>query len=139
MITKKYTKITQEVSQKQIWSLMYDINNWKSWDKSIEFSTIEGDFKSNSTFILKPKGGPNVKIYIEEVKPDFYFKDVTNFFLAKMYDEHWYEETAEGLRITSKRTMTGLFSKIWYKLVMKNMVDNIESEIDNQIENAKFK
>lgn len=137
MITKTVSKTTQEVSQQAMWDLMADVNNWNKWDEGIEYSAMDGNFITGNTFTLKPKGGPKVSILLEEVKPSYYYRDLTKFLLAKMRDEHWFEETSDGLKITVKLTMSGLLGKLWYKLVMKGIVDGLPHEIDNQIKAAK--
>jgi hypothetical protein len=51
MISKSYSTITNEVSKEQRWKVMSNINDWKKWDDTVEFSEITGDFKTGSTFI----------------------------------------------------------------------------------------
>lgn len=133
MIKKIYTTTTNRVSQSEIWDLITDVNNWNKWDKGTEFSEIKGDFITGNFFILKPIGSGKVKIEITSVKPKSYYCDLTKFPLARMYDEHFYEITPDGLKITIALTMKGILGFFWYKLVMKNIFENIESDINNQI------
>lgn len=44
MWSKTYSVITKEVSKEQMWKLFADVNNWSSWDKSVEFAQLEGEF-----------------------------------------------------------------------------------------------
>nr|WP_305049522.1 hypothetical protein [Elizabethkingia bruuniana] len=69
MWQKSYSVITKEVTKEQIWKLTTDIDNWKNWDSSVEDSKLLGDFKVGSFFMLKPKGGPKVKIKLIEIEP----------------------------------------------------------------------
>lgn len=137
MWTKSLSVVTKEVTKEQIWKLTTDINNWKNWDDTVEYSQLLGDFRVGEYFILKPKGGPKVKIKLVEVQPFTKFTDLTKFPLAKMYGEHLYEETADGLKITITMSVSGLLSKLWIKLVAQNIVDNLKQDIENQIKNAK--
>ncbi|MCL1665884.1 SRPBCC family protein [Elizabethkingia ursingii] len=137
MWRKSYSIITKEVTKEQIWKLTTDINNWKNWDNSVEDSKLLGDFKVGSLFILKPKGGPKVKIKLVEIEPNKKFTDLTEFPLAKMYGEHLYEETRDGLKITVTMTVKGLLSFVWVRLVAKDIVNNLVDDIANQIKNAK--
>ncbi|KQN36049.1 polyketide cyclase [Pedobacter sp. Leaf41] len=136
MLQKTFSLTTKEINKEQIWKLMSDVNNWKNWDTSVENSELKGKFETGSGFLFKPKGGPNVNIKLIDVKPYTYFKDETNFPLAKMNGEHWYEETAEGLKITITMTMTGALSFLWNRIVMKGIVAQLEDDITNQIKNA---
>jgi hypothetical protein len=137
MQQKTFSTITTECTKEQIWKLMSNINDWNKWDHSVEQSVLQGDFKTGSSFLLKPKGGPKVHIKLVEVTAPTYFKDQTRFPLAKMNGEHWYEDTPQGLKITVTMTITGLLSGLWYKLVMKGIVQGLAGEIKSQIAAAK--
>lgn len=137
MWKKTYSVLTREVTREQIWKLTTDINHWKDWDDTVEYSNLLREFKEGEFFILKPKGGPKVKIKIVEVIPFQKFTDLTSFPLAKMYGEHFYEETENGLKITVTMTVKGLLSKLWIKLVAHDIVKSLPEDIANQIKNAK--
>ncbi|MFC3363023.1 hypothetical protein ACFOG5_07550 [Pedobacter fastidiosus] len=124
------------ITKKQIWNLMSNVDQWKNWDTSVEKSELKGNFETGSTFLFKPKGGPNVNIKLIKVLPYAYFKDETVFPLAKMNGEHWYEETPDGLKITVTMTMRGALSFLWNKIVMKGIVAQLESDILLQINSA---
>lgn len=137
MWKKSYSVLTQEVTKEQIWKLTTHIDHWQDWDDTVEYSNLLGEFKEGSFFILKPKGGPKVKIKLVEVIPFQKFTDLTSFPFAKMYGEHTYEETENGLKITITMTVTGLLSRLWIKLVAQDIVENLPKDIANQIKNAK--
>jgi len=128
MIQKTFSLVTTEVSQEQIWKAISNVNQWSRWDAGVEFAELQGKFETNSSFLLHPKGGPKIKIKLVEVKEKGYFKDMTTFPLAKMYGEHWYEETPQGLKITVTMTITGILSALWYRAVMKDIVANLEKD-----------
>ena len=137
MIQKTFTLTTTEVSKEQIWKVISNVNQWSTWDAGVEFAELQGKFESNSSFLLHPKGGPKINIQLVEVKDKTYFKDMTSFPFAKMYGEHWYEETAQGLKITVTMTITGVLSALWYQIVMKNIVAGLEKDQKALIEEAK--
>lgn len=64
------------------------------------------------------------------------FLDVTNFPLAKMYDNHTFEETPEGLKITNTISVKGLLAFLWVKLVAQNIVNALPADLPKQIEAA---
>lgn len=137
MIQKTFTLTTTEVSQEQIWNVISNVNQWSTWDAGVEFAELQGKFESNSSFLLRPKSGPKIKIKLVEVRDKSYFKDMTTFPLAKMYGEHWYEETPQGLKITVTMTITGILSALWYKIVMKDIVAGLEKDQNALIAAAK--
>ena len=137
MIQKTFLTITKEIRAEQIWKLMTNVDDWKRWDKSITASRLHGQFAAGSFFTLKPKGGPDVKAELLEVKAPSYFKDITKFPLARMYDEHLYENTPEGLKITSVLTMKGPLAFLWHMIVMKDLAAQMPEHIQEQIAEAK--
>lgn len=136
MWIKTYSTITKNVTNEQMWRLFADVNNWHKWDHEIEYAKLEGNFKEGNYFILKPKGSPKVKIALVEVIENKKFVDLTIFPLAKMYGEHVFEQTTEGLKITTTMKVTGLLSFLWIKLVAQNIVNGLPTETQNQIKYA---
>jgi hypothetical protein len=136
MWTKSYSIVTKEVTAEQMWKLFADVNNWPTWDKGIEFAKLEGNFEKGNYFMLRPKGGPNVKVELIETIENKCFLDVTKFALAKMYDKHLFEETANGLKITNTITVKGILGFLWVKLVAKKIADALPTDIPEQIKAA---
>jgi hypothetical protein len=58
--------------------------------------------------------------------------------LAKLYDEHVFEETPEGLKVTNRLTMKGLLSFVWIKLVASNMAASLPQDMQAQIDAASL-
>ncbi|TGK98820.1 SRPBCC family protein [Leptospira levettii] len=137
MIVNTYTYTTNEINQEQIWKLMSDVNRWKDWDSTLEKSELLGTFETGNFFMIRPTGGPDVKIQLIEVRPNSYFKDFTKFPLAKMVGEHFYEKTSEGLKITITMTMSGPLAFLWNMIVMKNIVSHLAEDVKMQINEAK--
>ncbi|MBF2707989.1 SRPBCC family protein [Flavobacterium soyangense] len=137
MWTKSHSILTTEVSKEQMWKLFADVNNWHTWDEGIEFAKLEGKFEKGNYFTLRPKGGPNVKVELLETIENKLFLDVTKFPLAKMYDEHNFEETAQGLKITNTITVTGILGFVWRKIVAQKIVDSLPVDMLQQIQTAK--
>ena len=136
MWTKTYSIVTKEVTKEQMWKLFADVNNWHTWDDGIEFARMEGAFEQGNFFTLRPKGGPDVKVELLETEVNKRFLDVTRFPLAKMYDEHLFEETADGLRMTNTLTVTGLLGFFWVKIVAQKIADTLPADMLQQIKAA---
>ena len=136
MWTKSYTLETKEATKEQLWKLFADVNNWHIWDEGIESVKMEGKFEKGNHFLLKPKNGPKVKIELIETIENKKFVDFTKFPLAKMYGEHTFEETPNGLRITTTMRVEGLLAFLWIKLVAQNIVNSLPTEMIAQIKAA---
>jgi len=137
MWTKSHSIVTNDVTKEQMWKLFTDVNNWHTWDEGIEFAKLEGEFEKGNFFTLRPKGGPNVKVELLETIENKMFLDVTKFPLAKMYDEHTFEETPQGLKITNTITVTGILGFLWRKIVAQKIVDALPADMQQQIKSAK--
>ncbi len=136
MWTKTHSIVTKAATKEQMWKLFSDVNNWHHWDTGIEFAKMEGKFEKGNYFILKPKGGPKVKIELFETIENAKFVDFTKFPLAKMFGEHTFEETAQGLKITTTMKVEGLLSFLWIKLVAQEIVDSLPKEMEQQVNYA---
>ncbi len=136
MWTKSHSIVTKEVTKEQMWKLFSDVNNWHTWDNGIEFARLEGKFEKGNHFMLRPKGGPNVRVELLETIENNSFLDVTKFPLAKMYDNHLLEETANGLKITNIITVTGILGILWRKIVAQKIVDALPTDMQEQIKAA---
>lgn len=136
MWTKSYSTLTKETTKEQMWQLFADVNNWHTWDDGIEYAKMEGKFEQGNYFLLKPKGGPKVKIQLIETIENKRFVDYTKFPLAKMYGEHDLEETPEGLKITTTMKVKGLLAFLWIKIVAQNIIDSLPKEMEQQIKTA---
>jgi hypothetical protein len=136
MWSKSYSIVTNEVTKEQMWKLFSDVNNWDKWDNGIEYAKITGKFEKGTFFVLKPKDGPKVKIELLETIENQIFLDLTRFPLAKMYDEHKFEETPQGLMITATITVKGILGFLWKKLVAQNIVNGLPAEMSEQIKYA---
>ena len=136
MWTRSHSIVTKAVTKEQMWKLFADVNTWHTWDEGIEFARLEGKFEKGNHFTLKPKGGPKLKVELLETVVNKSFLDVTKFPLAKMYDNHTFEETADGLKITNTISVTGILSFLWIRLVAQNIVNALPVDIQRQVEAA---
>ncbi|HEV8511823.1 MAG TPA: SRPBCC family protein [Cyclobacteriaceae bacterium] len=136
MWTKSHSIVTKEVTKEQIWKLFANVNQWHTWDEGIEYAKLEGKFEKGNYFMLRPKGGPNVKVELLETVENKMFLDVTKFPLAKMYDEHLFEETPQGLKITNTITVKGILSFLWVKIVAQKIADALPTDMQQQIKTA---
>ena len=137
MWTKSHSIVTKEVTKEQMWKLFADVNNWHIWDEGIEFAKMEGEFEKGNFFTLRPKGGPNVKVELLETVENKSFLDVTKFPLAKMFDNHTFEETPNGLKLTTTMKVEGLLGFVWRKMVAQKIVDTLPEDMQQQIKTAK--
>lgn len=136
MWTGSHVVITKEVTKEQMWKLFSDVNNWQTWDESIEFAHLDGKFEQGNFFVFQPKGGPKIKLKILEAIENYKFVDLTTFPFAKMYGDHTFEETPEGLKLTTTMKVEGFLGFLWKKLVAQKIVDDLPKDMAIQIKAA---
>lgn len=136
MWTKSHTLLTREATKEQLWKLFADVNQWHTWDKGVEYAKMDGKFEQGNHFLLKPKGGPKVEIKLIETVENRKFVDMTRFPLATMYGEHVFEDTKDGLRMTTTMKVEGPLGFLWRKIVAQGIVDALPSEMANQVKVA---
>jgi hypothetical protein len=137
MWSKSHSIVTKEVTKEQMWKLAADVNNWHTWDKGVAFAKLEGRFEKGNHFMFQPTGGPRLTIRIVEVTPNKSYTDFTKFPLAKMYGEHAFEETPNGLKLTTTMKVEGLLGFLWRKIVAQKIVDTLPEDMLQQIKTAK--
>lgn len=133
MWSKELT-IKVESSREQIWKLWSDVGNWKDWDKTIEYSKLEGDFKQGSKGILKPKKGPKTKFEILEIDYLKKFTSRSNLPLAKMDFIHELTEKEGELYLTHRLEIKGVLSPIFSRIIGENIIKELPevmSELSN--------
>jgi hypothetical protein len=137
MWTKSHSVVTTEVTKEHMWKMWSDVNNWTTWDKSLELASMEGKFEAGNFYNFQPKGGPKMKIKLHETKENQSFTDLTTFPLAKMYGKHTFEQTPGGLRVTTTMTVVGVLGFLWRRIVAQKIVDDLPKDIEIQINAAK--
>ena len=134
MWIKSHSITIKKVAKEQIWRMFANVDNWATWDEGVDFAELHGTFKKGNFFTFKPKGGPKLKIELMEATENKSFTDFTRFPLAKMYGKHTFEETPDGLKITTTMSVEGILSFLWIKLVAKDIVDALPADMEKQIE-----
>ena len=112
---------TTDVPAEKLFHAITDINNWNKWDDGLELTKLEGVAKKGATFILKPKGGPNVKMTIDEIQP-YRLVDTAHLFLAKMRTSHEYVQSGNQTTIRFIVEVWGPLGFFWRKVVGENQI-----------------
>ncbi len=137
MWIKTFSKEYQHVTKEAIWNAWADPVHWPQWDTELEYCAVTDSFDKGNQFILKPKGGIEVRLFLSEVLPYFKFTDYCKFLGAVMYDAHEIEDIPGGVRITNTITMKGPLTFLWVTLVAKKLAQGVEKQTDNLVEYAR--
>lgn len=140
MWIKTFSKEYGNINKEAIWQAWADVNDWPKWDSGLEYCEISCDFEEGAQFILKPEGGPKVRLYLSEVVPNIRFTGYCKFPGAVMYHAHELEELPNGnVKVTNTITVKGPFSFIWAKLVAKNVAKTVPEQTNSLVKYARNK
>ncbi len=137
MWEKSYSKTFKGVTREKIWEVLTDFHNWPTWQSDLAYCKLLGKREVGSSFELKPKKGPKVRIQILEFKKPIFLVDLTKFPGAKMYGIHHLEKTKEGVRLTTTMRMTGFLGFLWRKLVAEDIMKHEPDQMEALVERAK--
>jgi Polyketide cyclase / dehydrase and lipid transport len=112
---------TTDVAAEKLFRAITDINNWNKWDAGLESTRLDGVAKQGAAFTLKPKGGPDVKLTIDEIRP-YCLVDTAHLFLARMRTSHEYMQSGGQTTIHFLVEIWGLMGYFWRKMVGENQI-----------------
>lgn len=112
---------TTDVPAEKLFRAISDINNWNKWDEGLESNSLECIARQGAVFTLKPKGGPNVKLTIDEIRP-YRLVDTAHLFFAKMRTTHEYEQNGGQTIIHFRVEVWGLMGFFWRKVVGEDQI-----------------
>ncbi len=138
MWKSQYETIT-DVSQDQLFSALQDIQNWKEWDDEIEWAQkeLQEPIQKGTCFILKPKGGPKVRLSIEEFSPPSLFVDIAYLPLAKMRTTHEFLQSGPHTIIRFTIEIWGVLGFLWRKFLGEKQIQSAPKQIASFIQYAK--
>jgi hypothetical protein len=113
--------ITIQAPASAIFAHYQDVNRWHVWDKDIISASLQGAFIKGSIGWLKPKHGPKSKFILTEVTANKSFTSITTLPFCRITFRHVLEEKQNYTTATHEVIFTGLFKRIFGKLVGKNI------------------
>ena len=127
---------TTDVPAENLYRAITDFNAWNKWDQGIEHTQLIGEAKVGSKFILKPKGGPAVKITIEKMWP-YEVIDVAHLPLAKMRTVHKYARVGDITHIHMDVQIWGLLGFVWRKIIGEGQIKDAALQTQALIDYAR--
>lgn len=113
---------TTDVPAASLFAAIADVGNWNQWDAELEFTRLDGAAKVGADFILKPRGGPRIKIVIEEFQTPTRFVDVARLLFAKMRTAHEFIQADKQTTIRITIQTWGPLGFFWRKIVAEKQI-----------------
>jgi hypothetical protein len=136
MWSRSHSRIVKGLKPEQVWRVWTDVNQWHTWQPDIEHARLDGAFTVGSTFQLKPRGGPAVKIEIIDARPNRQFTDLTRFPGARMYGSHEFVVRDDALEIRTTMSIEGPLAFVWRKIVAEDVANGMAEQTEKLIETA---
>ena len=112
---------TTDVPAEKLYRAICDINNWNKWDEELEWTKLEGVAEVGAAFTLKPKGGPKVKLTIDQMRP-YRQVDTAHLLLGKLRNYHEYVQTGDVTSVRFKVEIWGVLGFFWRKVIGENQI-----------------
>ena len=132
-------QISHNATPQQLWEL-WDFDNRKSWDSSLEWVEADGAFELGQTGLLKLKEQPPRKFEIIEFELHKLYTD--RFYLplgGKMDWRHTLEETGNGIKAKWNVTVTGPGALMLVPIMKIILNESLPKTVDTFIEIAETK
>jgi hypothetical protein len=133
-----YKTITN-VSAKALFHTMADVNNWNQWADDLEYAKIKGVATSGAQFILKPKGGPKLKMHIDRFEPHAHFSDITHLPLAKMRISKSFTEINGQTHFTMKVEVWGVLGFLWRYIIATDQIKGAPVQCEKMFNYAQLR
>lgn len=130
--------ITTIASPQAIWDIWQDVKNWNTWDHGIEYSNIEGPFKTGTKGTLKPKGAPLVHTKLTFVEPYKKFVDESKLFFARIIVTHELTTSGNQTFVTHQIEMKGPLAFVFAFLIGRTMKKNLPQEMQTMVKKAEL-
>jgi len=127
---------TTDVPAEKLYRAICDINNWNKWDEELEWTRLEGAPEVGAGFTLKPKGGPKVKLTIDQMRP-YRQVDTAHLFLGKLRNYHEYVQFGDTTTVRFKVETWGVLGFFWRKVIGENQIQDAAKQTQALINYAR--
>ena len=131
----QYEMVT-DVPASALYRAIADVNSWAKWDAGLEYTQLEGQAKPGAGFVLKPKGGPKVKMSIDDVRPHL-LVDTAHLLGAKMRTTHEYVQKGNQTTIRFGIEVSGPLGFLWRKVVGEKQIKEAPAQLASFVTYAR--
>jgi uncharacterized protein YndB with AHSA1/START domain len=95
-------------SPQAVWQVLSDLDQWASWDTSMEWVRLQGPFQVGSEVVMKPKGQDPITSVIVEATENQLYADQTDLGDVTLRFSHTLQPLAGGgTRVIHRLEITG--------------------------------
>lgn len=106
-----------------------DLARWPSWDPELESIEHDGALTPGAPFFLTPRGGPRVRMSVEEAQAPSRFSDLSHLPLATLRTVHEFLPTPEGrTRVRLTLELFGPLGFLWDRIFVRKQAAGAEAQ-----------
>jgi uncharacterized protein YndB with AHSA1/START domain len=95
-------------SPQAVWRVLRDLDQWGSWDTSLEWVRLHGPFQVGSTVTMKPKGqDPIASVIVQATKNRVYADETSMGGVTLRFSHTLQPQEGGGTRVTHRLEITG--------------------------------
>jgi uncharacterized protein YndB with AHSA1/START domain len=95
-------------SPERVWDVLRNIDDWASWDTSMEDVRLDGPFRVGSNVVMTPTGQDPITSVIAEIRENERYADETEFGGVTLRFSHTLEALgAGGTRVVHRLEISG--------------------------------
>jgi polyketide cyclase/dehydrase/lipid transport protein len=125
---RAHYEMVTDVPADALYRTIRDVNSWSKWDSGLEYAHLEGEAKPGVAFVLKPKGGPKVRMSIDDLRPNL-LVDTAHLLGAKMRTTHEYMPAGTRTKIRLGVEVSGPLGFLWRKVVGENQIKGAPAQL----------
>jgi len=133
------TEFSEEcmASEAIIWQVLTDVENWKEWIGSIEYSTINGNFENGTLITIKNIKAPKATNTLKDVVENKAFTLQSKLPLCAMDCTHEIVKENDVLKIRLGVKMYGALSFIFISIFGKKLANSLPVATKKLVELAE--
>lgn len=123
----QYEMLT-DVPPEALYHAIIDIGSWSEWDAGLEYTRLDGDVRPGATFILKPKGGPTVRMSIDDVAANR-LVDTAYLVGARLRTTHEYIPSGAQTLVRFGIEVWGPLGFFWRKILGESQIRDAPAQL----------
>ena len=126
-----------QASEAQIWQVLTDVENWKEWIGSIEYSIIDGSFENGTLITIKNIKAPQATNILKDIVVNKSFTLQAKMPLCTMDCTHEIVKENDMLKVRLGVRMYGALSFIFRSIFGKKLTKSLPIATKKLVEIAE--
>src|SRR5919112_5300734 len=112
----------------RLYRAIADVGRWPEWDDGVESVAVGEPLRAGSTFRLKPKGGPAVRMEVQAAEAGRRFVDIAHLPFVRMRTSHEFLPGPDGTLLRVVIEVEGPLAFLWDRLVARPQAAGAEAQ-----------